>query len=317
VSSSHELPASSGAFNTHQRMMLVPTFLLLLSLGLVGCGEPSSGRTAPQPTSLEPADAQVVVDEPTLPAEEAYEFTALAPNASELARQWRRFRLSGHPVEVDFDTHVVLLVGFGESGSCPYRYGGVEIDRAAGLVALMDRNQGARVCTQDYNARTIGLTIDRSLLPDGVFQVEPPNGGLVSVAARPVVEAPQEDPDVVSASISAVYVTLDPEPVNTDGELRVGVRNESNARVVTIPLARLDRWTGLGFEPADPPQVSGNGDPVSIEPGSERLLLTLSMGAYDLEPGWYRVTLDLDVETGDFGRLLIRRSVEIIPPQGR
>ena len=288
--------------------------LVAVALVLLGCGEPEPRGNAPQ--TPEPAEAEVVADEATLPIEEAYEFAAVAPEPEELARQWRRFRLTGDHPDVDFDTQVVIFVGFGESGSCPYEHGGVEIDAAEKRVSFIDGADGATACTDDYNPRTLGLTMDRNSLPDGVFQVQPPNGAAVSVAAEPVETPPQEEPDVVSAKISEVNVTLDPEPVATDRRLDVGVRNDSDEQVATNRLVRLDRWTGLGFEPADPPQVKGDGDIIEAGLGAEEHLLDIDVAAHGLTPGWYRVTVDLGVTTGDYGRLLIRRAVELVEPSG-
>lgn len=290
----------------------VPVLLVAVALVLLGCDEPAPRRSAPQ--TPEPAEAEVVVDEATLPVDEAYEFAAVAPEPEELTRQWRRFRLTGDPPDVDFDTQVVIFVGFGESGSCPYEHGGVEIDAVEKRVSFIDGADGAAACTDDYNPRTLGLTIDRTLLPDGVFQVQPPNGAAVSVAAKRAEMPPQEEPDVVSATISEVYVALDPEPVATDGQLDVGVRNDSNERVAADRLVRLDRWTGLGFEPADPPQVKGDGDVIEVGSGAEEHLLAIDVAAHGLTPGWYRVTVNLGVTTGDYGRLLARHSVELAEP---
>jgi hypothetical protein len=284
---------------------------VVLTLLPASCGSRPRKIDPPSDTTRR-IEASVVVDQPTIPDEEAYEFAAVAPNGSELARQWRRFRLAGKPPDVDLESHVVLLVGFGESGSCPYEHSGVLVERAAGLVSLIEAGSVERACTDDYNPRTIGFAIDRRDLPDGIFRVIPPNGAPVSVAAAPVRAAPQEEPDVISAAISDVRVTLDPDPAQSDGTLRVSIRNDGDSAVATAPPVRLDRWTGVGFEPASPDALTANGDVVVVRPGAQMLLLSADLAGYGLGPGWYRVTVDLDVTTGGFGRLLVRRAVELI-----
>jgi hypothetical protein len=231
-----------------------------------------------------------------------------------------RFQLRGDPPEIDFDNSLVLLVGFGESGSCPYEYGGVEIDVADKVVSIIDGGDPDRACTDDYNPRMLGLRLDRRMLPEGIFRVKPPTGAAVSVAADHVESAPQEDPtypapppDRLTAPFS-VYVTLDPEPVTSDDQLGVGIRNDGDAPVVADVGIQLDRWTGLGFERQDLPRIRGNRDVVRVAPGDEEQLLTVDLGGHAVSSGWYRVTLDAEVMFRGYGSILVRRAVEVLEP---
>jgi hypothetical protein len=253
----------------------------------------------------------VLADEPSQPAESSYEYASIAPDRTELARQWSRYRLSGKPPAMAFDREVALFVGFGESGSCPLEYEGVYIDVSRRLVSVEFGGSGSGdACTSDYNARTIVLAIERDRLPDGVFQVEAA-GDPVSVAAERIDTPPQEGPIGVSAAVSAVSLELDPEEVPANGRLRVAIRNDTYERLNPLPEFHIDRWTGLGFELARPvtlPMDFG----VVVESGAEELFLTLDLREYELSPGWYRITVPIAITSGQFGGLDIRHSFEVV-----
>jgi hypothetical protein len=271
------------------------SLLALVSLVLAGCGPNLISR--------------VLADEPTQPPENAYEYAAIAPDRMELVRQWSRFGLSGTPAALNFDREVALFVGFGESGSCPLVYEGVNLDAASRVVSVLFESESG-ACTGDYNARTIVLAIDRDRLPDGVFQVEAA-GDPVSVAAERIDTPPQEGPIGVSAAVSAVSLELDPEEVPADGRLRVAIRNDTYERLNPLPEFHIDRWTGFGFELARPvtlPMDFG----VVVESGVEELFLTLDLREYELSPGWYRITVPIAITSGQFGGLDIRRSFEVV-----
>ncbi len=275
------------------------SLLALLSLVLAGCG------LGPKP--------RVLADEPTQPVENSYEYASIAPDRTELDRQWSRYGLSGKPAAMDFAREVALFVGFGESGSCPLEHEGVDIDISDRFVSVQFGG-GSGECTSDYNPRTIVLAIERDRLPDGVFQVESA-GAPVSVAAERIDTPPQEGPGDVNTSASAVFLKLDPEEVSADGRLRVAIRNDTDSGLNPLPELRLDRWTGLGFELAHPvalPQDFG----VVVEPGTEELFLTLDLRDYTLSAGWYRITVPIQITSGDFGGLDIRRSFEVVGRSG-
>jgi hypothetical protein len=163
------------------RTASLATLVAAVMLTLLACEAPPP---ASRPSSDTPhrIDAAIVADQPTIPDEQGFRFAGIGSGDAELAEQWRRFRLQGEPVEVDFDTGVVLFVGFGESGSCPYEHSHVVLDPGRRLVSVVGRPPDANGCTDDYNPRTLGLRVDRRDLPDGSFLIAPPNWPPLRVA---------------------------------------------------------------------------------------------------------------------------------------
>jgi hypothetical protein len=179
----------------------VTTLLVALALVLASCSWPWSGASQTD----EPAQPEIIVDFRTLPYEVlrtpegtvAHEVAIVAQDAEEMARQWQLFRFPDEPPDVDFDTQVVLFAGFTESSTCPYRHDDVVIDAAERRVSFIAERayEVGAACTADGRPRTLGLTIDRSLLPEGVFQVEPPlyderGGPPPNVTVDPVATSP-------------------------------------------------------------------------------------------------------------------------------
>ena len=133
--------------------------------------------------------ARLVVDQPVAPIvhDPLPGSAVIVADRAELDRQWKRFGLGGTPPGIDFEKEVVMLVGFGESGSCPYEYEGVRIERDIPALALALDHPGGG-CTSDYNPRTIGVALRREDLPTGVVRVYTPDGGRIPVRIeeRPV-----------------------------------------------------------------------------------------------------------------------------------
>lgn len=295
---------------------LLATVLTLFAAACTKAAEPevpgeSSRHRLPERGVVSP---EVLIDQPHIPSDDAFEFAAIAPDPDELTRQWERFRLEGAPPTIDFLNNVMLFVGFGESGSCPYRYDGLLWEPDKRRLTFINGFDYPADCTSDYNARTLGVAVNRNNLPTGVFGVRPPNGVAPILVAAAPAERPHDEASFGFSSISEVFVVLSPGQVATDGQVQISLRNESSSRISTPRQARLDRWTGLGFEPANPPAIHDDGY-LSLGRGKAKPLLTIDVSALGLEAGWYRITVDLSVARG--GRLFARSNLEVTSPTAR
>lgn len=249
-------------------------------------------------------DPQVVGDGPTIPEEEAYTFAAIATDEASLAAEWARFGLAGAVPRVDLERQVALFAGFGESGSCPFVYGGVEIDIAGGRAGLMAADAPPRDCTSDYNPRTLVVAVDRELLPAGPFHLRVDRDWhTLSVRSAAVPPEPPADDD----DATGFGLVVAPAPV--DGLLTAEVENRRPTDpVVAHRRVRLDRWTGHHWQPATPPDVSSpTPEPLTVGPGERGTLLTIDLAPLALAPGWYRLT-----GGGDFADWP-RATVELLP----
>jgi hypothetical protein len=63
----------------------------------------------------------------------------------------------------------VLFFGFGESGSCPVVFAGIAVEGPT--VRLLD-DQPAQDCTDDYNRRTLAVSVAKGVLPEGYLTVD-------------------------------------------------------------------------------------------------------------------------------------------------
>jgi hypothetical protein len=132
-------------------------------------GGPGSGTGNGTGSALDEASWRVVSDGPGGPPD-GHEAATAAVEPDDLAEQWVAYGAEGSPDDLA-DGEVAILLGFGESGSCPEEVREVRVDADAGEV-LVDREiEGGpgQACTDDYNPRTIVLAVDGEVLPDGPF----------------------------------------------------------------------------------------------------------------------------------------------------
>jgi hypothetical protein len=313
------MPVGVEASMAIGRLALCAFLLLSAACGPEGArrviGDAPTEAPAPTSAASHPAvaglDVRVDADEATLPAEEAYEHVGVATDPGGLQQQWQRFGFADAPPVIDMDERVVLFLGFGESGSCPVMFGGLEVEGAT--LRVLD-DQPERDCTADYNGRTLAVSVAKGSLPEGYLTVDMPSGAAdVTIAVRRIEGPPPATPDPVSASITGVVLLAEPEQARLGSTVDVLIRNDTDAdRVVTGRSVVVDRWTGHHFETLG--LVSGGQGVVEVGPGETGALLQLDTGdpAFPTgEPGWLRLTARLDVTTGGFGRLDARGNLRL------
>ena len=168
-------PLSSVRRQTGVRtLMLIP-----LVLAMPGCAAALSGTG-------------VLADQKTGPSSLTDSVVSIAGDARTLETDWARHRLDGEPAAVNFDEQAVLLTSFGESSSCPYEHGGVDIDVDEGTLEFVDGARGRRVCTDDFVPRTLVVAVDLDQLPASPVRVTPPRAD-DPVPASLTVTRDQED----------------------------------------------------------------------------------------------------------------------------
>ncbi len=164
-----------------QRQTSVRTFMLIaLVLATFGCAAASSGGVG------------VLADQKTGPANLTRPVVSIAGDARTLEDDWARYRLDGEPPVVEYGEQAVLVASFGESSSCPYEHGGVDIDADEGTVEFVDAARGRRVCTDDFVPRTLVVAVYLDQLPQSPMRVTPPRAD-DPVTASLTVTRDQED----------------------------------------------------------------------------------------------------------------------------
>ena len=131
--------------------------------------------------------AAVLTDQNTGPANLTASVVRVASDAGTLQEEWTRHRLDGEPPVVNYDDNAVLITAFGQSSSCPYDYGGIDVDAKEGTVEFLDAARGRRVCTDDFVPRTIVVAIGREALPPSPMRVTPPRADDPVTASVPDV----------------------------------------------------------------------------------------------------------------------------------
>lgn len=270
--------------------MRVAVVMLVVVVMLSGCGTADDAPTGADSSGSEAA-ATVVADQATLPGPELERpgYVGVATTSEQRDAQWDRFRLTDSPPSVDFADRVLLFVGFGESGSCPYIFDGLEIDDQA----LRVRNaQDQQDCTEDFHPRTVVLSIDREGLPEGFLTVDVPDSRREGVIALPAsAEPPPATPSAVSTASKKVELIVEPPSVPGGDDVTVQIANATEQeRVRTAPGVRVDRWTGHHFEAVG--EVDPGDGLVEAGPGETVELMTVSTAdpVFAAAPSWYRVT---------------------------
>jgi hypothetical protein len=146
--------------------------LTAAALLLTACGgeqSPSVGDGLATGTALDDASWRVVSDGPGGPPD-GHEAATAAVEPDDLAAQWAAYRAEGSPDDLA-GGEVAILVGFGESGSCPEEISEIRVDADASEVLVVREIEGGpgQACTDDYNPRTIVLGVDGEALPDEPF----------------------------------------------------------------------------------------------------------------------------------------------------
>lgn len=274
--------------------------------------EPTPGST-PEPTGPreEAVEATVLVSEATIPGDEpADQFADIATDPDGAEAVWERFGLSGKPVETDFSRSVLLVLGFGESGTCPRELDGVvagadRVRVSFGIDGVDEDEQVA--CTHDYNPRTFVLEANRTMIPERGFVLELDQGGTrYFVLAGTATGEPPAGPSMtwVSAREDA-DLSLTPDPaVATDGQTvelvlanhgEVTAFSSSGGGPRTAALQRWDRQRWLPAPRQEPydrhPALTLND--VEVEPGERAAFATVDTS--ELAPAWYRVDASISL----------------------
>jgi hypothetical protein len=290
-----------------------------------GCGEAPNDITADpaqEPPAGEPSSAEswvrLVDSQATLPQEPADEFTDIATTAADATKVWQRFQLSGSPPQVDFATAALLAVGFGESGSCPARFDGMNVDGSRVHVEI--GAEGGPDCTDDYNPRTMVLEVERDELPDAGFELTV-RGRTFVLSSTPLSEPPRHD-DAVVARLTAEnwQLDIDAQPRSVSGgeavELVLVNEGDVSASTGSWPMT-LHRWDEQRWLPAhgdrDVTQPSGNIEEqtVTVEPGDQQVVARIETEA--LDTGWYGVSTRLQLG-GRGGAAEVHVSFEVTAP---
>lgn len=290
-----------------------------------GCGQEPGGTTtdpAQQPPaegqSSAESEAQLVDSQAALPQELADEFADIATTSADAAEVWQRFQLTGDPPQVDFDTTALVAVGFGESGSCPARFDGLNVD--GNRVGVEIGIEGGPDCTADYNPRTMVLEVEREVLPDDGFELTV-MGRTFVLSSVPLSEPPLHHDAVVSRLTSEdpqLDVDAQPRSVAAGEPVELVLVNEGDVSASTgsWPMA-LHRWDEQRWLPADRDQdvtqSSSNVEDqtVTVEPGDQQVAVLVDTDG--LEPGWYGVPIKLQLG-GSGGAAEVHGSFEVAAP---
>lgn len=284
--------------------MRLAVVMLLVIVMLSGCGTADDTPTGGD-SSDSGAAATVVADQATLPGPERERpgHVGVATTSDQRDAQWARFRLTDSPPSVDSADRVLLFIGFGESGSCPYIFDGLEIDDQTLRVRNAQDQQG---CTDDFHPRTVVLRIEREALPEGFITVHMPNAARDAVIALPEsAEPPPATRYAASTASTNVNLALEPDSVPGGDDVTVQIANTTeHERVRSAPWVRIDRWTGHHFEAVG--EIDPGDDFVKARPGETAELMSVSTAdpVFAAGPGWFRVTApSLNFMSGEHGRI--------------
>lgn len=166
--------------------------LVLLAALASACrgSDTGSGRDAVDGRGPTQITFRVVATEKTLPAD----FFSIAPkdvlirvatDQDKLQELWSYFGLSVPVPSVQWDREVILLLGTGESSTCPFRVGEIAFDGASGRLRIrLDQptTGSGKACTADFSPRTFALALPRNLMDAGWREIQ-----VLGVHGEPVV----------------------------------------------------------------------------------------------------------------------------------
>lgn len=274
--------------------IVLPCALVLL----VACGEDPQSTAAVAADRRGPA-AQLVDSQPSLPAEPLFAFADIVTGGGDLDVVWHRFRLAGQPPDVDLDRSSLLFAGFGESGTCPARFDGIEVE--GDEVRLLMGSEGGPLCTADYRPRTFVVAVDRDTLPSGAFTLVTEGHGRFVLTGSPQPQPPPASPlvDMLTGESPAVSLVAEPSAVAAGAPVEVAIHNEDPVAVTVGWETVLERWDGQRWLPAvdqpanrNHPAFSGNPN-AAAEPAQRAIIGTVDTTG--LAPGWYGVRTRLSV----------------------
>jgi hypothetical protein len=124
----------------------------------------------PTPTPDDGAVAyEVLASEKTLPPQTYGNVIEFAEDDDRFAELWAEFQLDDDPPEVDWERHVVLFFGTGESGSCPLHLMDVTYDAEERVLTaeVSEDLEPDTVCTDDWTPRVFVVAVDAGHLADG------------------------------------------------------------------------------------------------------------------------------------------------------
>lgn len=314
------------------------TAAVVLLGGLAACGDGSSEDPADRGALEQPpdqettqetavdADDMLVASQGTVPHEPANEFADIATTGPDAEAAWQRFRLSGGVPETDLDTHALLFVAFGESGSCPARLDDVvtgedEVRVVIGIEA--DRSEeGDHVCTDDYNPRAFVLAVPRDELPDDAFELvlRDPWGHTrtFQLSTVPLSEPPRGAAIVASLTreATAFEFAAEPSSVSVGGPVEMVLTNEGEVGALNdafpVVLSRWNeqRWLPIAEQPAwEEGQTAIVIEPVEVGPGQSEPVATVDTG--QLRPGWYGLSVKLQLR-GAGGTVEVESAFEVV-----
>lgn len=275
---------------------------LVFALAVAGCGEPDvvlREGTAPETATATAARAttfgEVVADQPTVPDEQASTYVGIAADGDGLAAARARFLVDA-PIEADMDRDVLLFLGFGDSGSCPFEFRGLVLDGTT-LDFALGPEDGTRTCTADYNQRTLVIRVGRDRLPEGPFDLVAPLAEFPTTVLVDPVPAPREPVIKATGDIHDVSLAAAPREVTPDGAVSMVLASPGPAVVDASGPADLESWDGRQWLPT-PPTVPPRADVyLRVLAGEQAELLTLDVGTLGLAPGAYRVLVRVGTTT--------------------
>lgn len=104
--------------------------------------------------------------------EDAYRWHAFVTSRAELQDVWERYRLRGDIPNIPFNRRVAVLGGTGGSSSCPFRMGGLRLDRDDRRIIMRLRYSNAEGgCTDDFIPTTYVTSVRRTDIPRGELTV--------------------------------------------------------------------------------------------------------------------------------------------------
>ena len=138
------------------------------------CSEPRPERLLTSRTTGPPQrHVELIDDQPTLPDTPGDRGLAvLSTSFNALTEHWDRFHMSGDPPDTNMHEGAVLMVGFGESGTCPLRYGGILFEDRLIRINEKPREEIENMdpdvlygCTLDFRFRTLVFALPESRVP--------------------------------------------------------------------------------------------------------------------------------------------------------
>lgn len=242
-------------------------------------------------------------------------FADIVTQEGDLPLVWERFQLEGDPPDVDWNVSALLFLGFGESGTCPARFDGVEVDGRN--VRMHIGTDGGPDGTSDYHPRTFVVEVGRDQLPPGGFWLTTEQYGRFVLATSPQPQPPTGPWMLRTMTAEAPQIDLlaEPSAAAAGTPVEVVLDNEDGPVTVSADVlpAVLERWEAQRWLPAAG-QDGYKGRPAiatqqqEAAPGQRVTVATVDTTG--LPPSWYGVRTGLSV-SGRGGVVAARASFNI------